>query len=77
MNTSQAIFIPVIVGTPRQGRMSEYVAEFVVGEVTKCNGLNFTTALTEPSAVDSNFGGILEEVHTCLKCKNIEVCRAS
>ncbi len=37
MNTSQAIFIPVIVGRPRQGRMSEYVAEFVVGEVAKCN----------------------------------------
>jgi NAD(P)H-dependent FMN reductase len=39
MNTNQAIFIPVILGTPRQGRMSEYVAKFVVGEVAKRNGV--------------------------------------
>jgi ribosomal protein S27AE len=39
--------------------------------------LDFTTALTEPNAVDSTFGGIIEEIHTCPKCKNIEVCRAS
>lgn len=39
MNTNSAIFIPVILGTPRQGRMSEYVAKFVVGEVAKHNGV--------------------------------------
>jgi NAD(P)H-dependent FMN reductase len=35
MDKAQAIFIPVILGTSRQGRMSEYVAKFVVEEVAK------------------------------------------
>lgn len=35
MDTNQSIFIPVILGTSRQGRMSEYVAKFVVEEVAK------------------------------------------
>ena len=39
--------------------------------------LDFTTALTAPEAVDPEFGGILEEVHTCPHCKNIEVRRVS
>jgi NAD(P)H-dependent FMN reductase len=33
------LYIPVILGTPRQGRMSEYVANFVVGEVKKREGI--------------------------------------
>jgi predicted RNA-binding Zn-ribbon protein involved in translation (DUF1610 family) len=39
--------------------------------------LDFTTVLSEPEAVDPEFGGILEEVHTCPNCKNIEVRRVS
>lgn len=39
MNNNRPIFIPVILGTSRQGRMSEYVAKFVVGEVAKLNGV--------------------------------------
>ena len=39
--------------------------------------LDFTTALSEPEAVDPEFGGILEEVHACPNCKNIEVRRVS
>lgn len=37
--------------------------------------LDYTAALTELNVVDPNFGGILEEVHTCpnLNCKNVEV----
>jgi NAD(P)H-dependent FMN reductase len=38
MNTPAAerpLFIPVILGTPRQGRQSEHVAKFVVGEMQK------------------------------------------
>jgi hypothetical protein len=35
MNENRAIFIPVILGTPRQGRFSEHVARFVFGEVAK------------------------------------------
>jgi NAD(P)H-dependent FMN reductase len=33
------LFIPVILGTTRQGRMSEHVANFVCGEVSKQNGV--------------------------------------
>ena len=37
--------------------------------------LDYTAALTELNVVDSNLGGILEEVHTCPNpnCKNVEV----
>ena len=39
MDTNRPIFIPVILGTPRQGRMSEHVAKFVVEEVRKRNSV--------------------------------------
>jgi NAD(P)H-dependent FMN reductase len=35
MNSTRPFFIPVILGTPRQGRMSEHVARFVFEEVRK------------------------------------------
>ncbi|HEV2914849.1 MAG TPA: NADPH-dependent FMN reductase [Pyrinomonadaceae bacterium] len=35
MTTDRPIFIPVILGTVRQGRASEHVARFVLGEVAK------------------------------------------
>ena len=37
--SDRPIFIPVILGTPRQGRYSEYVARFVLGEVAKRDGV--------------------------------------
>jgi NAD(P)H-dependent FMN reductase len=39
MDTNRPIFIPVILGTSRQGRMSEHVAKFVVEEVGKREGV--------------------------------------
>lgn len=39
MSTTQIIFIPVILGTPRQGRMSEHVANFIVNEIGKRDGV--------------------------------------
>ncbi len=39
MTTSRPLFIPVILGTPRQGRMSEHVARFVHDEVAKRAGV--------------------------------------
>ena len=39
MDSNRPISIPVILGTPRQGRMSEYVAKFVVEEVAKRDGI--------------------------------------
>jgi len=35
MTTTRPLFIPVILGTARQGRLSEHVARFVVGELSK------------------------------------------
>lgn len=35
MASSRPLFIPVVLGTPRQGRMSEYVAKFVAAEITQ------------------------------------------
>jgi NAD(P)H-dependent FMN reductase len=39
MDNTRPLFIPVILGTPRQGRMSEHVAHFVVAEVAKYAGV--------------------------------------
>ena len=39
MADTRALFIPVILGTPRQGRMSEHVARFVFGELSKHKGV--------------------------------------
>ncbi|HYX41476.1 MAG TPA: NAD(P)H-dependent oxidoreductase, partial [Pyrinomonadaceae bacterium] len=38
-NSIRPLFIPVLLGTPRQGRMSEHVARFVHGEVGKRAGI--------------------------------------
>jgi NAD(P)H-dependent FMN reductase len=42
MPTPRPLFIPVILGTPRQGRMSEHVARFVLGELNKRDGVETT-----------------------------------
>jgi len=39
MNSDRNLFIPVILGTPRQGRFSEHVAKFVAAEVAKRDGI--------------------------------------
>jgi NAD(P)H-dependent FMN reductase len=39
MSAEQQLYIPVILGTPRQGRMSEHVARFVFGEAEKRKGI--------------------------------------
>ena len=39
MSDTRPIFVPVVLGTPRQGRFSEYVARFVLGEVAKREGV--------------------------------------
>lgn len=36
----QPLFIPVILGTPRQGRKSEYVARFLLAQVQACEGVD-------------------------------------
>ncbi len=40
MNADRPIYIPVILGTPRKGRMSEHAANFVYGEVAKHEGVD-------------------------------------
>lgn len=39
MSENRPLFIPVILGTPRQGRMSEHVAKLVVSEVSRRTGV--------------------------------------
>jgi NAD(P)H-dependent FMN reductase len=39
MSAERPLFIPVILGTPRQGRMSEHAARFVHGEIAKREGV--------------------------------------
>lgn len=39
MENSRPIFLPVILGTPRQGRMSEHAAKVLVDEVSKRAGV--------------------------------------
>ena len=39
MPTSRPLFIPVILGTPRHGRRSEHVANFMVAELRKREGV--------------------------------------
>jgi NAD(P)H-dependent FMN reductase len=39
MSAERPLFIPVILGTPRQGRMSEHAARFVLGEIEKREGV--------------------------------------
>ena len=42
MTTSRPLFIPVILGTSRQGRMSEHVANFMLEEIRKRDGIETT-----------------------------------
>ena len=42
MATTRPLFIPVLLGTPRQGRMSEHVARFVLGELSKRDTIETT-----------------------------------
>lgn len=39
MTQERPLYVPVILGTPRQGRMSEHVANLVFGEVKKHTGI--------------------------------------
>src|SRR2546425_9797029 len=38
-DVTRPVFLPVIIGTPRQGRLTEPVANFVFGEVSKRNDI--------------------------------------
>jgi NAD(P)H-dependent FMN reductase len=42
MNDARPLSIPVILGTPRQGRLSEYVASVVIEELRKRDGVHTT-----------------------------------
>ena len=65
MSDNRPLFIPVILGTPRQGRFSEHVARFVLGEVAKRDGvetelidireLNFSTMDAGEAIKDPRF----------------------
>ena len=70
MIKDQSLFIPVILGTSRQGRMSEHVARFVFEEVAKRDGvesvlidvreLNFPTNDAGETIKDPDFSANLQ-----------------
>jgi predicted RNA-binding Zn-ribbon protein involved in translation (DUF1610 family) len=39
--------------------------------------IDYTAGLTDPHAMDPELGGVIEEVHTCPKCGNVELRRVS
>lgn len=39
--------------------------------------IDYTASLYEPDAMDPQLGGVLEEVHTCPKCGDVEVRRVN
>lgn len=53
----RALFIPVILGTTRQGRMSEHVANFVLGETSKQNGVETELIDVRKLALNINDAG--------------------
>ena len=38
--------------------------------------IDYTAALADPNAMDPELGGVMEEVHTCPKCGDVETRRA-
>ena len=60
MNEPRRLFIPVILGTPRQGRMSEHVANFVVQEVSKYPGVE--TELIDITKIPVPVNGAGEDI---------------
>ena len=52
MNRARPIFIPVILGTTRKGRMSSHAARFIHGEVGKRDGVQVNTV--NPGSVDTD-----------------------
>ncbi len=39
--------------------------------------IDYTAALDEPEAIDAEFGGVLEEAHTCPSCGKTRLRRAA
>ncbi len=38
--------------------------------------IDYTTALSDKTAMDTVLGGVIEEVHTCPQCGDVEVRKA-
>lgn len=76
MTTGKPLFIPVILGTPRQGRWSEHVARYVYGEVEKRDGvetewidvreLNLTLDDAGEAIKDPNFSALVKRADALL-----------
>jgi len=70
MSDERPLFLPVLLGTPRQGRMSEHVARFVLAEVQKQAGvetelidvreLNLSTTDAGEQIKDARFSATME-----------------
>jgi NAD(P)H-dependent FMN reductase len=64
MATPRPLLIPVLLGTPRQGRMSKYVARFVLGELSKRDAIETTLIDIRTLAVPiTDAGEALKDPH--------------
>ena len=39
--------------------------------------IDYTAALTDPGIIDPDFGGVVEEVHTCPRCGDVGMRRST
>lgn len=60
MDTPRPLFIPVILGTPRQGRLSEHVAKLVVSQVATFPGVE--TDLIDITKIPVTVNGAGEDI---------------
>lgn len=70
MSDDKSLFIPVILGTPRQGRMSEHAAHFVFDEVKKRDGV--TTELIDVRALPLSLSDAGEQLKDSEFSKTID-----
>ncbi len=64
MTDTRPLFIPVVLGTVRQGRMSEHVARLNL----HAEKVDYSGAGAEGEGLDPDLGGAVEEFHTCPAC---------
>ena len=58
--SEKPLFIPVILGTPRQGRYSEHVARFVIAEMARLPGVQ--TELVDVRSLPLPVSGAGEDI---------------
>ena len=66
MTDTRPLFIPVVLGTVRQGRMSEHVARFVFGELGRRGGVETELVDIRELNISRNDEGDIERLVAAL-----------